>query len=157
MAAVSAEDDCSNTTTGADVTSSILTKDSANSNTRIELDEEEEPSSTCIEEIHGDDDVFLTPSESPFPPESVNTVIQSPLDPLAESYRVSTYTNYLRTTPKPVTRVGARVCTKRERFFQGQLLPAPLLCPTLDSKNLKILQKRAYLHQESNLVQLHNR
>ena len=95
MAAVSAEDDCSNTTTGADVTSSILTKDSApaaaNSNARIELDEEEEePSSTCIEEIHGDDDVFLTPSESPFPPESVNTVIPSPLDPLAESYRVST-------------------------------------------------------------------
>ena len=94
MAAVSAEDDCSITTTGADVTSSILTKDSAaaNSNARIELDEEEEePSSTCIEEIHGDDDVFLTPSESPFPPESVNTVIQSPLDPLAESYRVSIY------------------------------------------------------------------
>ena len=79
------EDNCSITT--ADVSSSIfLAKDSENPKI-----EEEEPSSTCIEEILGDeDDVFKSSNSPSFPPESINTtVIQSPLDPLAESYRVS--------------------------------------------------------------------
>ena len=83
------EDNCSITT--ADVSSSIfLAKDS---NPKIE---EEEPSSTCIEEILGDDDDVFKSSTSPsFPPESINTtVIQSPLDPLAESYRVSFFLSF---------------------------------------------------------------
>ena len=35
-----------------------------------------------------------------------------------------------------------RVGTKREIFFQKQLLPDLLLCSALDSKNLKILENK---------------
>ena len=85
------------TTTAADVSSSIfLSKDTEIQSKILGEDEIEatEPSSTiCIEEIlvgedDDDDDNVFQPT--PTSPESINnTVIQSPLDPLAESYRVS--------------------------------------------------------------------
>ena len=62
------------------------------------LEVEPEPSSTIcnIEEIlvgqneNNDDNIF---QPTPTSPESINTVIQSPLDPLAESYRVSFFSS----------------------------------------------------------------
>ena len=82
------------TKTTEDVSSPIfLSKDTEIQSKILGEDEiEAEPSSTiCIEEIlqvgedeNDEDNVF-----HPTSPESINTVIQSPLDPLAESYRVS--------------------------------------------------------------------
>ena len=94
------EDSNGSTTTAADVSSSIfLSKDTEIQSKILGEDEiEAEPSSTiCIEEIlqvgeedendvDDEDNVF---HPTPTSPESINTVIQSPLDPLAESYRVS--------------------------------------------------------------------
>ena len=84
-----AEDNCSAATTSADISSSVFVSKADPGTNRIEA--EEEPSSACIEEILGDDDVFHRSSStfSPPEPDSINTVIPSPLDPLAESYRVS--------------------------------------------------------------------
>ena len=87
------------TTTAADVSSSIfLSKDTEIQSKILGEDEiEAEPSSTiCIEEIlqvgeedENDEDEDNVFHPTPTSPESINTVIQSPLDPLAESYRVS--------------------------------------------------------------------
>ena len=87
------------TKTAEDVSSPIfLSKDTEIQSKILGEDEiEAEPSSKiCIEEIlqvgedendvDDEDNVF---HPTPTSPESINTVIQSPLDPLAESYRVS--------------------------------------------------------------------
>ena len=97
------EDSNGSTTTAADVSSSIFLSKDTEIQSKILGDEhdddeilevEPEPSSTIcnIEEIlvgqneNNDDNVF---QPTPTSPESINTEIQSPLDPLAESYRVS--------------------------------------------------------------------